>query len=134
MKTPAYNYRVFWFAMAGLAAFMLAGIVWDLYLFRIDPSGEHTISWSIAVVTAENPGLAFLIGLGTGATVAGLAAHFWFGQMKVSTWMQLQDVRFKCLCAAEGLRSNIPEMQKMIALHNAADAIAKAFPYGEKSP
>lgn len=132
MKVPAYNSRVFWVAVAGLVSFLLAGIAWDLYLYRIDPTGNRTISWSIAVMTQANPGLAFVLGLGIGATVGGLVAHIWFGQVNVETWRRMQWVRFSCLCAADGLQSSIPDIQKMTACYNAIKCIEEVFPYDEE--
>lgn len=127
----SFNRRVFWVWLAGIGVFLAAGIGWDLYLYHIDPTGEHTISWSVAVMTAENPGLAFLMGLGTGAIVAGLASHFWFGQMQVNTWMQLQDVRTKCLRAADSIGAGalVSPDRKAVALYDAARAIEEAFPH-----
>jgi hypothetical protein len=76
---PRVNRRVFGAFAALLVLFVLAVIGWDVWLYARTGDGSETISWSVALMTAENPGLAFLFGLVTGGLVCGLAAHFWFG-------------------------------------------------------
>jgi hypothetical protein len=76
---PRVNRRVFATFAGLLTAFVLAVIAWDVWLYARTGDGSETISWSVVLVTAANPGLAFLFGFVTGGLVCGLASHFWFG-------------------------------------------------------
>jgi hypothetical protein len=76
MTVPVHNRRVFWLFWGVLALVVLAFAAWDVVLAE-RLGGEGTISWSVALLTAANPFLAFVIGHVSGALVWGLAAHFW---------------------------------------------------------
>jgi hypothetical protein len=91
MTVPVHNRLVFWAFWGVLALVVLAFAAWDVVLAE-RLGGEGTISWSVALLTAANPFLAFVIGHVSGALVWGLAAHFWTTMRSPADEAKLADL------------------------------------------